>query len=354
MFGEDMRTLSPASFAVVMATAALSLAAHVQDMHLLARLLGGLNVALYLALWALVLWRVVRYPAAVGKDLQDHLKSPGFFTMVAGTCTLASQLLLQNDLGALAWGLLVLGTLLWLVFTYAVFGALTLKEEKPTLEHGLSGTWLLAVVATQSIAVISALLTPQLSGGQRLGLEFFSLSFWLAGGMMYIWLISLIFYRYTFLRLTPGELFPSYWINMGAMAISTLAGATLLLAGEGSGPFLTGLRPFIVGFTVLFWATGTWWIPLLVVLGVWRHVVRRFPLRYDVNYWGVIFPLAMYTLATSRLIEALGLEFLRAVPTVGLYVALGAWSVVFFGLVRALVTGGASGSDRPEALPRVR
>ena len=45
---------------------------------------------------------------------------------------------------------------------------------------------------------------------------------WLWGGMLYIWMISLIFYRYTFFPFQPGDLTPPYWINMGAMAISTL------------------------------------------------------------------------------------------------------------------------------------
>ena len=51
---------------------------------------------------------------------------------------------------------------------------------------------------------------------------------WLWGGMLYIWLMALIFYRYTFFSLSPGDLEPPYWINMGAMAISTLAGSLLI------------------------------------------------------------------------------------------------------------------------------
>lgn len=319
-----------------MATAALGLAAHGQGLTLLSQALGGLNVVFYLLFWTLVVLRVARHPREVRNDLTDHLKSPGFFTMVAGTCTLGSQLLIQNQLVAVAWWLWGLGALLWVAFTYAVFAALTLKAVKPTLEHGVSGSWLLAVVATQALAVLSALLAPELSGPLRDGLEFTALCLWLVGGVMYVWMISLIVYRYTFQPLTPGDLFPSYWINMGAMAISTLAGATLLLMGEGSVPLIRELRPFITGVTVLFWATGTWWIPMLIVLGVWRHGVRRFPFKYDVNFWGVVFPLAMYTLGTWQLIGAVGLDFLRAVPAVSLYVALAAWLLVFVGMISAV------------------
>ena len=320
-----------------MATAALSLAAHLQGLTTLARVLGGLNVALYLVFWALTALRVARHAREVRNDLTDHLKSPGFFTLVAGTCTLGSQLLIQNQLVPVAWWLWGLGALLWLVFTYAIFAALTLKTVKPTLAHGISGSWLLAVVATQALTVLSALLAPELSAPFREGLECATLCLCLVGGVMYVWMISLIVYRYTFQPLTPGDLFPSYWINMGAMAISTLAGATLLLMGEGSVPLISDLRPFITGVTVLFWATGTWWIPMLVVLGVWRHGVRRFPFSYDVNFWGVVFPLAMYTLGTWQLITALGLDFLRPVPAVSLYVALAAWLLVFVGMTSAVL-----------------
>jgi hypothetical protein len=34
-------------------------------------------------------------------------------------------------------------------------------------------------------------------------------------------------YRYTFFKFSPGDLTPPYWINMGAMAISALAGSLL-------------------------------------------------------------------------------------------------------------------------------
>jgi tellurite resistance protein TehA-like permease len=155
---------------------------------------------------------------------------------------------------------------------------------------------------------------------------------WLGGGMLYLWIIGLIFYRYAFLRFTPQDLTPTYWINMGAMAISTLAGA-LLIDNAPDAPFLDSLLPFLKGFTVLYWATATWWIPMLLVLGVWRHLHRRFPLAYDPLYWGAVFPLGMYAAATDAMAHALRLRFLAFLPPLVLYAALAAWLLAFVGLL---------------------
>ena len=212
----------------------------------------------------------------------------------------------------------------------------TVKEHKPTLDKGISGAWLLAVVATQSIAVLSALLAAHVTQPGKLELNFLALSMWLWGGMLYIWMMSLIFYRYTFFPLSPGDLSPPYWINMGAMAISTLAGS-LLIINVPDAPFLTSLLPFIKGFTIFYWATGTWWIPMLVILALWRHVYKRFPLKYDPLYWGAVFPLGMYAVSTHRMSEAMGFNFLGFLPPTFLYIALVAWAVVFFGLILDLV-----------------
>jgi Tellurite resistance protein and related permeases len=157
--------------------------------------------------------------------------------------------------------------------------------------------------------------------------------------------MSLIFYRYTFFPLAPGDLTPPYWINMGAMAISTLAGS-LLAANAGNEPLLASLRPFLGGFTVFYWATGTWWIPMLLVLGVWRYVVKRHPLRYDPLYWGAVFPLGMYAAGTHEMAAVLRLDFLEAVPVVFLYAAMAAWLVALAGLVRRIVSDSADARVR--------
>ena len=323
--------LSPAYFGMVMATGIVSIAAHLLGLPGVARALLVLNVGAYAVLWLLTLLRLAYHPRRFFADMADHLLGPGFFTTVAASAVLGAQLLTLADRYDVAAALWALAVVLWVALTYAIFAAFTIKEEKPALDRGIGGGWLLAVVATQSIAVLSALLAAR-GGPFRIELNFLALSMWLWGGMLYIWMMSLIFYRYTFFRFSPGDLSPPYWINMGAMAISTLAGS-LLIANAADAPFLASLLPFLKGFTVLYWATGTWWIPMLAVLALWRYVRRRHPMRYDPLYWGAVFPLGMYAAGTHEMIAAMGFGFLAFLPEFFLYAALAAWTAAFAGLL---------------------
>lgn len=329
------RDLSPAYFALVMATGIVSIAADRTGFHAVAVALLWLNVVQYLTLWFLTGWRLLCFRRELLADLLDHQRSFGFFTAVAGTCVLGNQLILIGGIYRVALGLWVVGLFLWIGLTYLIFVAITIKETKPALDQGITGAWLLAVVATQSIANLSALLAQHFDQPHRLHINFLALSMWLWGGMMYIWMISLIFYRYTFFKFLPGDLSPPYWINMGAMAISTLAGS-LLIENTPDAWFLRSVLPFLKGFTIFFWATGTWWIPMLLILAIWRHVYKKVPLRYDPAYWGAVFPLGMYTVCTFEMARAMDLPFLLPVPRAFIYVALTTWSLAFIGLVRRL------------------
>lgn len=327
---------------MVMATGIVSVAAHQLAFAWIAQALFALNIAFYVALWSLNLRRFVRHRAALVADFVDHARGPGFFTWVAATAVLGGQFAILEANYRIAWALWAMAIALWLVFTYGIFAALTVKDRKPPLDRGINGAWLLAVVATQSIAVLSGLLAMNELAPYRRALNFLALSMWLWGGMLYVWLMALIFYRYTFFRLEPGDLTPPYWINMGAMAISTLAGS-LLIVNAPDAPLLQSLLPFLRGFTIFYWATGTWWIPMLLVLGAWRYLYKRHPLRYDPVYWAAVFPLGMYAAATHEMALAMDLPFLAWVPPLFFSVAVVAWAGAAAGLISSLSLGRGSG-----------
>jgi tellurite resistance protein TehA-like permease len=164
---------------------------------------------------------------------------------------------------------------------------------------------------------------------------FVSLCAYLLGALFYLIFITLIIYRWSFFAIRPENLLPPYWINMGALAITSLAGSRLILVSDSWG-LLSDVSAFLKGFTLSFWVMGAWWVPLLAIVGFWKHVISRVPVRYDPQYWSLVFPLGMFTVATHVLSQALQLPFLSGITVVVGAVALGTWSITFIGMARSL------------------
>jgi tellurite resistance protein TehA-like permease len=340
-----IRGLSPDYFTLVMATGIVSIAAYSLGMSLLAWILLYINVSAFIVLWLLTLIRIFNHPRFLFDDFVNHARGPGFFSMIAGTCVLGSQLDLVAKESTAAVYLLYAGIVLWAIIIYAFFTIVTVNNPKPSLKQGLNGTWLVVTVATQSISILGSLVSPRYGAWQREVL-FFSLIMYLIGLMLYLLIIGMIFYRWIFVDMSPEDLTPPYWINMGAVAITTLAGDTLIL-GASHWDFLKEIIPFLRGMTLFSWASGTWWIPLLFILGAWRHMYKKYPLKYNPHYWGMVFPLGMYTTCTFDLAKSMRLEFLFVIPEYFIYIALIAWSASIAGLIYSLIKGFYTNAIKP-------
>jgi len=323
-----LREFFPGYFALVMGTGIIAVAARLLRYDLLSWSLFVIALVAYPILWTILLARIIRFPRAVIADFISHERGPTFLTIVAANGVLGSQFDAFDTLTGLLPVLFWFSVGLWCVLVYGFLSVVTVSLTKPDLEHGLNGAWLLLVVATESLSVLGSLLA--LHTGTSAPLVFVSLAFYLLGSMLYVLLSALIFFRWVFRPMHPAEMGAPWWINMGAVAIATLAGAQLMALPNGPAN-LALLLGFVAPFTVLLWATSTCWIPLLVILFIWKEM-RRGPHGYDAALWSAVFPLGMYVAATHNYASAAHLPFLAPIARAMFWFALLAWTLSFLGM----------------------
>ena len=328
-------TLFPGYFALVMATGIVATAAQQLDIHWVANVLYAVAAVSFVVLAVLLVARLILYPRLLFADLTSHAKGFAFLTIVAGTNVLGAASGLVHGWWGLARGLWWSSIPLWAVLVYATLFAVVLRHDKPGLERGINGTWFLLTVSLESIAVLGALLLVRDPGDL---LAFTCLAAFTLGLLLYLIVMTMVFLRWTFQPLEPDEADPPAWIAAGAVAITVLAGSNLLNAQKVSDR-LVRVAPFLEGVVTLAWATATFWFPLMIAIGVWRHIVRRVPLRYSPAFWAMVFPLGMYGAATYRMRGALHLDALGWLPGLAFAIALSAWLLTFAGLVHSVATG---------------
>ena len=302
-----IRDLHPSYFAFVMATAIISTGTFTFGPSWLSRALLVLASAGFVVLSAALVLQLAWYRSRVVTDIAAPEQVFGFFAIVAALDVLgvrfdaAGHPIVTAVLAAVA-------AVVWVVLSYGVPGSLLLARHEDSVLGGVNGTWLLWAVGTQSVSVSGSTLA-RVWPSQSALLALVAVGLWGVGLILYLVLVSLIMLHWLTVPMTPATLGPAYWILMGATAITVLAGAHILALPAGLA-VRQATAQMVKGFSFVFWAFGTWWIPLLILLGVWRHVRRQWPLTYEPSLWSIVFPLGMYSVATSSLGNAVNLGFM--------------------------------------------
>ncbi|MGH3240242.1 MAG: tellurite resistance/C4-dicarboxylate transporter family protein [Spirillospora sp.] len=320
-----MATLNPGYFAFVMGTGIVSIGVSTHGLTTLSAVLLWVAAAGYGVLVVLTVWRAVAFPAELRGDFTDPRRGFGFFTLVAAGDVLGTRLAAAGH-HRTALVLLGAGCVGWLVLGYVVpWTAVLGRAERPVVA-GANGTWFIWVVASQSVAVLAAVLEPSAAVGRR-ELALLAVSAWSIGVILYAAVGIFVAARLLLYPLRPDDLTPPYWVAMGATAITVLAGARIVQMADA--PMVTATRGLVAGTSVVFWAFGSWLIPPLVAAGWWRHVTHRVPLRYEATLWSLVFPLGMYGVAGHYLGAADHLPVVRQIGEGETWIALTAWTLVF-------------------------
>lgn len=324
---DAIRTLPPGSFAFVMATGIVSTAFMVVGWTVLSVLLLTIALGGLLLLTVATGWRLAAHRQAMVADAVNPAKAFGYFTIVAAINVVGVRLYAEAPLATIILG--IISVPLWLVLTYGVPAALMLRSSDKSAASEVNGGWFLWVVGTQSLATAAATIAPS-SGNQALAA--IAVALWGIGVMLYVILATLVTLRLLTVRSDPITLGATYWIYMGATAITVLAGSRILVLSADL-PIMAATSGIVSGLTFVLWAFGVWWVPLLVIFGVWRHAVRKVPLHYESELWSIVFPLGMYSVASIHFGVETGLPLVVAMGEVGAWIAGVVWLVVAASMV---------------------
>jgi tellurite resistance protein TehA-like permease len=324
-----IRRLPPGAFAFVMATGIVSTAFHLVGWAVVSLVLLWVAIAGLGVLGAGLVWRLVRHPDAAVADASEPGRAFGYFTIVAAINVVGVRLFPVAPVATIVLG--AVSVPLWILLTYGVPASLILREHEGPVATRVNGSWFLWVVGTQSLATAAAAI------GRELHTPAFAaiaVALWGIGIVLYLMLATLVTLRLLTTRNDPASLGPSYWIYMGATAITVLAGSRILVL-PAELPIMAATSAVVSGLTFVLWAFGVWWVPLLVIFGIWRHGIRRVPMRYESELWSIVFPLGMYSVASMHFGAETSLPLVVMLGEIGTWISGVAWVAVAVAMIVA-------------------
>src|SRR5215468_8369835 len=182
-----IRDLHPSYFAFVMATGIISTGTFLLGPSWLSQaLLVIASIGFVVLVVALVIW-LARYRSRVAAELQAPDRVFGFFA-ISASCDLLGARFAAAGHPMVTTVLACVAAVVWLMLTYGVPASVLLARKRDSVVGGIDGTWLLWVVATQSLSVDAATLFPVWPAQSRL-LSTAAVTLWGVGLVLYLLLV---------------------------------------------------------------------------------------------------------------------------------------------------------------------
>jgi len=328
-----LKVLYPGYFSLTMASGIIAVALNMLEFPLLSDIFYVFTLLSWLSILGLYTVRLLLFPKVVWAELTNPATTFIFFTFVVATNVVGVLFYLHglNQLALACWLFAFLG---WASLLHVSFSILTIHRAERNV-NVVHGGWLICIVGTQSLVLLGTNIIDQVGDyADYMIVGLYML--WGIGLFLYGIFVTLFCYRIFFLEMHDEDYTPLMWVIMGAAAISANAGSSLALT-DPILPILASFHPIVDAVSLLCWTWATWWIPLLVVIGYWKHFIRHIPLRYNPMQWNIVFPLGMYSVTSFRLTLAAEFEPLYWISSIAMWVALILWCSVMIGLLRYLM-----------------
>ncbi|MFW2040090.1 TDT family transporter [Acinetobacter sp. ULE_I001] len=180
--------------------------------------------------------------------------------------------------------------------------------------HTMTAMWLLPIVACEVAATSGGLLLAHTHVSQQaVGILFTSYMLWGMSVLPAFGILTILMLRLAVHQLPSKELAITSWLALGPIGTGALA---LLILGaqapevlaliqlENLGVFFQNVG-IVASFILL--GFGVWWVAI-AVLTTLKHAATELP--FNLGWWGLTFPLGVFTLAILSLGQQLHLSFI--------------------------------------------
>lgn len=202
-------------------------------------------------------------------------------------------------------------------------------------EHALqqmTAVWLLPIVACEVAASSGGLLLGHLAAHTHaVAILLGSYVLWGVSVLPAFAILTILMLRLVLHKLPEKELAVSSWLALGPIGTAALA---LLVLGHQAPTLMASLGLVQLGqlfqqagilASLILLGFGLWWLGI-AVLTTLHHAKQDLP--FNLGWWGLTFPLGVYTLAILTLAQQLNLAFLYAVGYAFAAILMLLWSLV--------------------------
>ena len=202
-------------------------------------------------------------------------------------------------------------------------------------EHALqqmTAVWLLPIVACEVAASSGGLLLGHLAADTHaVAILLGSYVLWGVSVLPAFAILTILMLRLVLHKLPEKELAVSSWLALGPIGTAALA---LLVLGHQAPMLMASLGLAQLGqlfhqagilASLILLGFGLWWLGI-AVLTTLHHAKQDLP--FNLGWWGLTFPLGVYTLAILTLAQQLNLAFLYAVGYAFAAILMLLWSLV--------------------------
>ncbi len=191
----------------------------------------------------------------------------------------------------------------------------------------MTAVWLMPVVPAEVTAASGGLLVPHLlSLGLERTITVVSMVQWALSVPIAFLILGVLFLRLVLHKLPPSEMAISTWISLGTLGTGVMGlidlgrQMPLLFGAVGHGMY----GGAVLGALAL-WGFGTWWLVMSMLFTV--HYARR-GLPFNLGWWGLTFPLGVFTAGTNFLYAALKVPMLEVFAVAFFLLLASFWALV--------------------------